>query len=300
MRLDKLPIWQPEGSSTSGHEDEPYAAYQTALSTVEIYRRLYLSLDELPDILVEARAFAIGVINHEDGEPGWCVWEFMNPDGDPENVPRIRRFLERLGYNALAKEVRAVEIELATFDPADVIEFFAGNQMSEERHTPILEVMEKRFEHPEFHQRFGETIWEQVARDGAKLIEDTSPYCPHSTMDGLKKAQRSIVDALPGYETREQQNTMWRSDQPFHRLLLNVGERYFHDDCLKVTRSDGTVVLHYGAEPYQELTVFKEASRVSILTSTKGDWLCCHIGDRSWLVDPKTGNKLVSTKLGEQ
>ncbi|KIC32572.1 hypothetical protein RA25_08545 [Leisingera sp. ANG-S5] len=224
----------------------------------------------------------------------------MEPPGDLEDVPRIRRFLERLGYDGLAKEVRAVEAELATIDSADVIECFAGNQISDGKHKHILEAMEKGFASPEFRQRFGDTIWDDALRDGAKLLETVDPYDPHFTIDDLKKAQRCIVDALPEYEAREQQSTIWRTTQPFHRLLLNVGERYFRDDSLKVTRNDGTVALYHGAAPYQELAVFKEASRVSILTSTKRDWLCCQIGDRSWLVDPKTGDTLVSAKLGEQ
>lgn len=296
MKLDKLPIFGLVASPSTGHEDEPYWTYQQALDRIEDYRRLYLSLDEIPDILLEARAFQIGAINHEDGEPGWCVWEFMEPDGDPENVPRIRRFLERLGYDALAKEVRAVEAELATFNPTDVSEFFAGNQMPDEKHDPILEAMEKRFEAPEFHQRFGEGIWVNVARDGMELIAKTNPYSSYFSVDSLRQAQRCIVDALPDYEAREQHSNLG-SGRNYHRLLQYVGERYFHDHNLKSTRRDGTVCLHIGAEAFQEMEIFKEASRVSILTSTKRDWLCCRIRDSFWLVDPRTGEKVTSAKI---
>ena len=103
-----------------------------------------------------------------------------------------------------------------------------------------------------------------------KLVQSACNFRYYRDFAGLEAAHRQIVDALPDYENRKQEKTMWRVDLPFHELLVSVGERYFNHDALKTIRQDGRPRFWGDAyKRYNKFNAFKEASKVYLLMSTK-------------------------------
>ena len=234
MKLENLPVSWSIPAISDMNEYEMAEFYDGILSASDSYRRLYIRPDELPDIVVEAGAFRVGCVDHETFEFGWCPGEV----DDPGSFPRIRRFVERAGQRDLAAAIHAFEVALSAFDLEDVAAFLGqSGTLPPSTSEAINDLLVRGFGKVEF----SDGIWVQAAHAGAEKIRDSNAFCQHSDPEEMKAAQRRIVDALPDYENRKPQQTIWSVDLPFHQLLVSVGERYFNDESLKITRRDGTL-----------------------------------------------------------
>ncbi len=291
MKLDSLPIHGSEPTTSEFSEYELYEHYDGFLGKLHWFRRLYVRTEELPDILVEAAAFRLGCNDHETGEFGWCPWEV----DDPSVFPQMCRFVEKTGQHELAAEIHAFERKLSEFDFEDVSLYFAGGFKSLAKET--CDEINDAIAHGFDLSKFDSDIWLQTAHAGAELVRSARIFRSCPDFASLRTAEREIVDMLPDYENRIQEKTMWRVDMPFHALLVSVGERYYHDESLKITRRDGSLLLGRDAHKYDNLSAFNDASRAYLLTSTKREWLCCKLGSTAWLIDPTSSEKVVSAQV---
>jgi len=291
LKLDSLPILGSEPTISELSEYELYEHYDGLLGTLSLFRRLYVRTKELPDILVEAVAFRLGCNDHETGEFGWCPWEV----DDPSVFPQLRRFIEKTGQHELAAEIHAFEAKLSEFNIDDVSLYFANGfqSLAQETCDGISDVIAHGFD----VSKFDNDIWLRTARAGAELVQSARIFRNCPDFASLRVAQLEIVDMLPDYENRIQEKTMWSVDLPFHELLVSAGERYFNHESLKITRRDGSLFFGRDAHKYDNLSAFNDASNAYLLRSTKREWLCCKEESTAWLIDPTSGEKVVSAQV---
>lgn len=242
-------------------------------------------------ILIEAAAFRLGCNNHETCEFGWCPWEVDNPSV----FPQLRRFVEKTGQHELAVEIHAFEAKLSEFNIEDLSLYFAERyeSLGQETCDEINDVIAHGFK----ISKFDNDIWLQTAHAGAELVRSARIFRSYPDFASVRTAECEIVDMLPDYENRIQEKTMWRVDMPFHALLVGVGERYYHHESLKITRRDGSLLFGRDAHKYDNLGAFNEARKAYLLKSTKREWLCCKEGSTAWLIDPTSGEKVVSAQV---
>ncbi|MCF2905003.1 hypothetical protein L0666_08385 [Octadecabacter sp. CECT 8868] len=287
MKIESIPVsWSsPQVAEMSAYELLEH--YDLYLGRVQDFRQLYVRKEELPDILIEAAAFRLGCNDHDTGLFGWSPWDV----DDPSVFPKIGRFLERCGQHELAAELKAFVGKLSRFSHEEVLAFLTHTGgLTSAKSDAINEVVVNGFD----SAKFNDEMWLQAARVGAELAESSGVFRKYPDPESRRAAERNIVEMLPDYERRQQQKTIWRTILPFHELLVSVGERYFHDHSLKITRHDGSVLFRDDAHKYDNILAFEDFSEVHLLRSTKREWLCCRVEDTAWLVDPTTGNKVAS------
>lgn|GEM_PF-4270625 len=288
MKLEGIPVAWPKPNCSELSEYDLFEYYDGYLGLRQQLQKLYFRTEEIPDIVVEAAAFRLGCIDHETCMFGWCPWEI----DDPDHFALLRRFIERTGQNDLAQEVLNFEEKLLQFGVENVRLYFSNNvgQLSPALNNGINDVVVNGFD----HSKFGEDIWLKTALIGAELVEDGNVLHRHYDVESLTQSLRALVNKLPDYESRILYKPTLSWEEPFFELLTQVGERYYTSECVKIARGEGHVSLYFDAHKYEKLTVFEEASKVSLMTSTEREWLCCQIGNTVWLVEPTTGEKRAS------
>ena len=120
---------------------------------------------------------------------GWCSWEIEEPD----IIPGMRRFLERLGRDALAAELRAVEADLAEFPPEVIAAFFEQTLEDAKTRDAIRHALDWRFRSPAFEKRHNATIWNDIAEQGAARITGAGVYSYHAEFKDLHAANKRMI-----------------------------------------------------------------------------------------------------------
>lgn len=288
MKLEHIPVTWPEPNYSELDEYDLFEYYDGYLGLLGQLQKLYFRTEEIPGIVVEAAAFRLGCVDHETGTFGWCPWEI----DDPEFFAPLRRFVERTGQNDLAQEILNFEEKLFQFGVENVRLYFSNDlkNLAPATEKGINDVVVRGFD----HSKFVKDIWLKTALIGAELVEGGSVLDRHDDVESLTRALRTLVNTLPDYESRILYKPTLSWEQPFHELLTQVGERYYSNESVKITRAGGCVTLNRDAHKFEKLTVFEDASKVSLVTSTEREWLCCQIGSTVWLVEPTTGEKRAS------